>query len=98
MEDEFKKFDQLIETLSKSYNGQIKFIQSLTLLLETPEKFKYILERVYSDTRSPFRTSYCDFMSNIDNGMDQPEAIELLATEIINRRIKERLYGKYVIF
>ena len=98
MEEDFKKFDQLIDTLSKSYNGRIKIIQSLTLLLETPEKFKYILERVYSDTRSPFTTSYHDFMSNIDNGMDPQEAIELLANEIITRRIKERLYGKYVIF
>ena len=99
MEAAFKKFDQFIDTLIGDYKFKLKKVkESLSKLSETPEKFKYVLERVYSDRRNPFTTSYHDFTININSGMDIQEAIELLANEIITRRIQEKKYGKLVIF
>jgi hypothetical protein len=93
MEKEYQEFRKII-----NLNYNVKIIKELNRLLENPETFKYVLERVYSDSRNPFTTSYHEFMNNINDGMDQQEAIELLAQAIINRSIKEKLYGKYVIF
>jgi hypothetical protein len=99
MEAVFKKFDEFIDTLVGDYKFKLKKIKKLlSELLETPEIFKYIFERVYSDRRNPFTTSYHNFMSNIEAGMDTQEAIELLAQEIITRRIQEKKYGKFVVF
>jgi hypothetical protein len=95
MEKEYQKFRKIINL---NYNVKTKIMKELNRLLENPETFKYVLERVYSDPRNPFTTSYHEFMNDINDGMDPREAIELLSQAIINRNIKEKLYGKYVIF
>ena len=105
MEKELIKFERFLDSLTGKFKAKKlmhylvkKLMYYLNVLLENSEIFKYILERVYSDPRNPFTTSYHDFILDINYGMDTQEALEILAEAIINRRIQEQKYNKFVVF